>query len=97
VLDQLLEYKDEPQADEFVSKVMLGVKRQQRTRKLILWVSGLTGALFGVTGAAMLSDSITRLFTVAMSANSALPVSLAIIGVLAFLAWLLNDDMSLSG
>ena len=36
MLDQLLEYKDEPQADEFVSKVMLGVKRQQRTRKLIL-------------------------------------------------------------
>ena len=97
MLDQLLEYTDEPQADEFVSKVMLNVKRQQRTRKLILWVSGLIGALFGVTGAAMLSESISRFFTDAISATSALPVSLAIIGVLGFLAWLLNDDMSLSG
>ena len=97
MLDQLLEYKDEPQADEFVSKVMLGVKRQKQTRKLILWVSGLIGALFGIIGAAMLSESITRFFTTSMSPTSAMPVSLAIIGVLAFLAWLLNDDMSLSG
>ena len=93
--EQLLQYTDEQLAEEFVAGVMQRVKREQRIRKAILLVSGIVGALFGLAGAVALSDSITQLFTLSMSATSALPVSLAIIGVLLFLGWLLNDEMTL--
>jgi len=93
--EQLLQYTDEQSAEEFVAGVMQRVKREQRIRKAILLVSGIVGALFGLAGAVALSDSITQLFTLSMSATSALPVSLAIIGVLLFLGWLLNDEMTL--
>ena len=93
--EQLLEYTGEPPAGEFVAGVMRRIKREQRTRRLILLVSGLIGALFGVAGAAILSDSISRFFTVSMSATGTWPVSLTVIGVVAFLAWLLNDEMNL--
>ena len=97
MLDQLLEYRDLPPSNGFVEAVMLRIKRQQRTRKLILLVSGLIGSLFGVTGAFLLSESISNLFTNALSTTSAMPVSLAIIGILGFLAWLLTDEINLPG
>ena len=94
--EQLLEYTAAPPAEEFVAQVMRRIAREQRTRKLILLVSGLIGALFGVAGVVLLSDSISRFFTVSMSATGPLPVSLAIIAVVAFLAWLLNDEATLA-
>ena len=93
--EQLLEYSGAPPAGEFVAQVMQRIAREQQIRKLILVVSGLIGALFGITGAVMLSDSISRFFTVSMSATGPLPVSLAIVAVVAFLAWLLNDEATI--
>jgi len=96
-LEQLLEYQEEPQATAFVADVMAGIKREQRTRRLILWAFGLVGALFGLAGAVMLSDSITRLFTfsVTMPATETMQVVLFIVGAAAFYTWFMNDDLSL--
>jgi hypothetical protein len=96
-LGQLLEYSEAPQAKAFVADVMQGVRREQRLRKVILWAFGLVGALFGLAGAMMLSDSITRLFTVtiAMPATQTMQVVLFIVAAAAFYTWFMNDDLSL--
>lgn len=92
-LDSLLQYRDTPLEDDFVEGVMERVRHKQLTRKWILIVAGLIGALFGVTGTTLLSDSISQLLTVSASSNDVLTVSLILAGVLAFLAWLLNDEL----
>ena len=96
-LETLLEYSESPQPEAFTMDVMRRVKREQRTRKLILWVFGLVGALFGLAGAVMLSGSITRLFTftVTMPATETMQVVLFIVAAAAFYIWFMNDDLPL--
>ena len=96
-LEALLEYSDSPQPEAFTMDVMRGVKREQLTRKLILWAFGLVGALFGLAGAVMLSGSITRLltFTVTMPATETMQVVLFIVAAAAFYIWFMNDDLPL--
>jgi hypothetical protein len=95
LMETLLPYTDEPPDAGFTATVMQTIKREQRTRKAILLISGVIGALFGLAGAVALSDSISRFFTLSLSPTSSLPVSLAILAVLLFLGWLLNDEMQL--
>ena len=96
-LEALLEYSDSPQPEAFTMDVMRGVKREQLTRKLILWAFGLVGALFGLAGAVMLSGSITRLFTftIAIPATETMQVVLFIVATAAFYIWFMNDDLPL--
>ena len=96
-LETLLEYTESPQPEAFTMDVMRKVKREQRTRKLILWAFGLVGALFGLAGAVMLSGSITRLltFTVTIPATETMQVVLFIVAAAAFYTWFMNDDLSL--
>jgi len=96
-LETLLEYSESPQPEAFTMDVMRRVKREQRTRKLILWVFGLIGALFGLAGAVMLSGSITRLFTftVTIPATETMQVVLFIVAAAAFYIWFMNDDLPL--
>ena len=96
-LEQLLEYTEDKQPEWFVMNVMRGVRREQCTRNVILWVCGLVGALFGLAGAVMLSGPISHLFTF----NPDLPVTqimqavLFTVGAAAFYLWFMNDDFSL--
>jgi len=96
-LEQLLAYHEEPQSPAFVAEVLQGVKREQHSRKVILWAFGLVGALFGLIGAIMLSDSITRLFTFSLSlpVMETMQAVLVIVAVAAFYTWFMNDDLSL--
>ena len=96
-LETLLEYSESPQPEAFTMDVMRKVKSEQRTRKLILWAFGLVGALFGLAGAVMLSDSIPRLFTftITMPATETMQVVLFIVAAAAFYTWFMNDDLSL--
>ena len=96
-LETLLEYSESPQGEAFIMDVMRSVKRERRTRKLILWAFGLVGALFGLAGAVMLSDSITRLFTftVSIPATETMQVVLFIVAAAAFYIWFMNDDLPL--
>jgi len=96
-LETLLEYSESPQPEAFTMDVMRRVKREQRTRKLILWVFGLVGALFGLAGAVMLSGSITHLFTftVTMPATETMQVVLFIVAAAAFYIWFMDDDLPL--
>jgi hypothetical protein len=94
-LEQLLEYGDTLEADGFVAGVMTAVKRERRTRKVILFIFGLAGALFGLAGAVMLADPISRLFSFSIQ----LPVMetmqwvLAIVGLVTFYIWFMNEDL----
>ena len=96
-LETLLEYSESPQPEAFTMDVMRSVRRERRTRKLILWAFGLVGALFGLAGAVMLSGSITRLFTftVTIPATETMQVVLFIVAAAAFYTWFMNDDLPL--
>jgi hypothetical protein len=96
-LEQLLAYHDEPQSTAFVADIMHDVKREQRTRKVILWAFGLVGALFGLVGAIMLSDSIAHLFSFSLSlpAEETMQAVLFVVAIAAFYTWFMNDDLSL--
>jgi hypothetical protein len=93
MLDELLQYHQTPETEPFVVDVMKNVERQHKTRKLILAGSGLIGGLFGVAGAMMLSDPIAHLIVQISSEGTAMPFGLATISVVAFLGWLLQDDI----
>ena len=96
-LEQLLAYPEASQDDVFVMSVMQNVRHEQRTRKVILWVFGLVGALFGIAGAAILSGTIAQLFTISvnMPATETMQVVLFIVAAAAFYIWMMNDDFSL--
>jgi hypothetical protein len=94
-LEQILRYDEPPQADAFVMNVMQGVQRAQRIRKLVLVIFGLIGAAFGVLGAFMLSDSITRIFS-DLPAMGTMQAVLAVTAVGAFYAWFMNDELGLT-
>ena len=96
-LEQLLAYPETAQDDTFVMNVMHEVQREQRIRRIILWVFGLVGAMFGLASAAILSAPIARLFTfnVSMPAIETTQVALVIVAASAFYIWMMNDDFSL--
>jgi len=93
MLDEMLKYHETPQEDHFVTGVIKGVQRQQRVRRLILTVTGVVGASFGAAGMLMISDSVNRLITDA----NVLPVSVALVGLVAFMAWLFQDEVAAAG
>jgi len=93
--DNWLKYQELPANDGFVENVMQGVRRERRIRRLVLVLSGLVGAAFGIAGAVILSDSITRLVLQVFEQAGAGVAGLALMLVLAFLAWLLNDEATL--
>ena len=93
MLDEMLKYHETPQDDNFVTGVLEGVQRQQRMRRLILSVTGVVGASFGAAGMLMVSDSVNRLITDA----NVLPVSVALVGLVVFMAWVFQDEVAASG
>ena len=90
MLEDLLEYHQKPEDSAFVADVMEGVKRQKRIRRLILSATGLVGAAFGASGAIMLSEPIAQ----ALGEVRLLPVSIAVLGGIAFIAWIFQDEVS---
>lgn len=96
-LEQLLEYRETPGGEAFVMDVMRSVRRERRTRRLILWVFGLVGALFGLWGASMLSGPLGQWVAGAFSfpAMETMQASLFLTGAVAFYLWFMNDDFRL--
>ena len=93
MLDEILEYHETPQDDNFVVGVIKRVQHQQRVRRLILTATGLVGASFGAVGMLMISDSVSQLITDA----NVLPASVALVGLAAFMAWLFQDEVVATG
>ena len=95
-LQRLLAYSEENGAgdDLFVVDVMRTIRGERRRRKLILAAFGGIGALFGIAGAVMLSDSIGRVFTESISAMALAQVPLFAVGAAAFYLWCMNDDLA---
>jgi hypothetical protein len=96
-LEQLLKYGDPPQSEVFVLNVMRSVQREQGTRRVILWVFGLIGALFGLSGAMMLSTPVSQALTSALSfpMMETMQVSLFVTAAAALYVWFMNDDFTL--
>ena len=89
MLNEILEFHETPQDDNFVAGVMKRVRHQQRMRRLILTATGLVGASFGAVGMLMISDSINRLIT----DTNVLPASVALVGLVALTVWLFQDEV----
>ncbi len=93
MLDEILEYHETPEDDNFVAGVIKRVQHQQRMRRLILTVTGLVGASFGAVGMLMISDSINRL----IPDTNVLPASVALVGLVVLMAWLFQDEVAAVG
>ena len=93
-LEQLLGHREMLPANGFVTGVMARVERYRRRRRLILWGTGLLGAVFGVLGAASLADPIARLFT-DLPATGTMQAVLLAVALVAFYGWFMNEDLSL--
>ena len=93
MLDEMLKYHQTPEDDNFMAGVMKRVRRQQRIRRLILTATGMVGASFGAVGILMISDSINRFIT----DTNVLPASVALVGLVAFMAWLFQDEVAALG
>ena len=96
-LERLLEYRDVPGGEAFVMDVMQSVRRETLKRRLILLVFGLTGALFGLWGASILSGPVGEWLTGALRfpVTQTMQASLLLTGAAAFYLWFMNDDFSL--
>lgn len=96
-LEQMLGYPDTgaPNDDLFVVDVMRQVRKDQHTRKMILFLFGGIGAVFGLIGAILLSDGIQHVLTETVTATAWFQVPLLVSGAAAFYAWCMNDDLSL--
>ena len=93
MLNETLKYRETVEDCDFVTGVMKRIQHQQRVRRLILTVTGIAGGAFGAFGVLKLSNSLGQFITKA----NALPVSVALVGAAAFLAWLFRDEMSATG
>lgn len=90
MLEDLLEYHQKPEDSAFVTKVMEGVERQKKVRRMVLATTGVVGAAFGAAGAILLSGPLAQ----AMGEANIVSVSTAVVAGLAFLAWIFQDEMS---
>ncbi len=97
-LEELLAYPDPDNHgdDLFVVDVMRQLERERRTRKLILFLFGSVGAVFGLIGALLLSGSISQLLTETVSAMAWTQLPLFAAGAVAFYTWFMNDDLHVS-
>lgn len=93
-LEQLLGHRETVAADDFVTDVMARVERYRRQRRVILWGTGLLGAVFGLLGASSLADPVARLFT-DLPATGTMQAVLLAVAMVAFYGWFMNEDMSL--
>jgi len=93
-LDKLLEFREPPPADAFVLDVMHRVRREKRSRKLILLGFGVAGAAFGVAGALLLAGPIARLFA-GLPTTGTMQAVLVAVSAVALYGWIMNEDVSL--
>ena len=93
MLEEILKYHETPEDDIFVAGVIKRVKHQQRMRRLILTATGMIGASFAAVGMLIIWDSINQFIT----DTNVLPVSVALVGLVALLAWLFQDEVAAIG
>ena len=93
MLEDLLEYHQTPEDGACGTAVMHRVRRQKRLRRLILVATGVTGAIFGAAGVLILSEPLAR----ASADIQLMPASVALVGGVAFFAWLFQDETSAAG
>ena len=96
-LEELLGYPEQEVSDDlFVVDVMRKIQKERRTRKLILFLFGGIGALFGLFGAILLSADISRLFTETLTVTTLMQVPLFAAGASALYIWFMNDDLTIN-
>ena len=95
-LNRLLSFREDLPPDPFVLDVMHSVQRDRQRRRWILGLCGAAGAGFGLLGAAMLADDISRLFT-GLPSTATMQAALFVFAGFAFYSWFMNDDLGLHG
>jgi len=95
MLDNLLQYHQLPDPDGFVLAVTQKLARQQRMRRVILLLTGVTGAAFGVLGAYWLAEPLAPVMDQFLTASTAAGTGLVVLLAAGALAWLLHDESGL--
>ncbi len=91
MLDELLQYHQEPEDGGFSDQVLQKINQPDRSRRWILWMNGAIGAAFGIAGATMLTQPLTELTDSLFSQS---PPWLSAVLATAFLllfTWFLNE------
>jgi len=95
-LEEMLAYPEKDSSEDlFVVDVMRRVRAERRRRRVILFLFGGIGALFGVAGAVMLSGAIGQLFTGVLSSTVLMQLPLFAVAAIAFYIWVMNDDLAI--
>jgi len=91
MLDELLQYHQEPKSGDFTNQVMRKIKKPNRTRSVILWLSGAIGGVFGIAGVLMLPESLVQFSEVVFQSGPyGTPLIIMAVALL-LLGWVLNE------
>ncbi len=91
MLDELLQYHQEPDSGNFTRQVMGKIKKTGRTRQLILWLFGAIGFGFGIAGMTMLQGSLAGFAGKMVEQGPFGAPMIAMAAGLVLLGWLLNE------
>lgn len=95
-MDKLLQYHELPESDTFVLAVSQRVARQHRLRQVVLMLSGVVGAAFGLLGMYLLAEPLAPLLSQWLAVDTTAASGLVLFLVVVMLAWLLHDEPGLS-
>ena len=91
MLDELLRYHQEPESGDFTRQVMGKLKKPDRTRQFILWISGVMGCVFGIASVMMFQVSLAGFAEKLFQQGPLGAPMIGLAAVLLLFGWFLNE------
>lgn len=97
MIEKLLQYHQNLVSQEFIEKLLQRINYSFRLRHSILAVTSILGLIAGLVGFIKLWPANSEIYflnlnNAGLGEHTLLAISLSIVGLLAFIAWLFNDE-----